>query len=187
MENPTVVPPRPEPDAPGCSLAPLFVVGLVPTAIVGFASYGWRLGGRIGLAVGLIAGAPLAFLFVGLLGAIALGYCALFDRAEFDRIVGKAPSSGDAGPASPANLPSACRPQRPGQFRIRSVLIAIAVLGLWLGVGVALVRASKTERAKETAVLIALLVPPAIVANHHAQRWAEARLGKATGPAAREP
>jgi hypothetical protein len=162
------------PDQGGCSLVTILVPVVILAAAVGLGRIGWNHWGALGAAVGIILAIPLGFLSIVLLGLALMGFAFVFDRAEFDRQVGKTPSEpSEPSPVIPAVSPS----RRRGAFRIRTFMIVVVVLAIWLGIGLAMVRASANDRAKENAILIVILVPLGCVANHYALKWTDRWIG----------
>lgn len=157
-------------------------------ALAGLTWLGWTWLGWAGIVLGVVLALPLVLISIGLLGVVALGFCAVFDRDEFHRIIGESsPSAPPAEePLAPVEAPPVRRVRR-GQFRIRTYVIVTAVLAVWLGVGGAMVRASKTQRQKETAVLVVVLVPLGIVAHTYALKRVEAWSSRSESLSRRDP
>jgi hypothetical protein len=172
------------PDQGGCSLVTILVPVVSLAAAVGLGRIGWNHWGLLGAALGIILAIPLGVLSIVLLGLVVMGFGFVFDRAEFDRQIGKTPPE-PPGP-SPV-IPPVSPSRRRGAFRIRTFMIVIAVLAIWLGIGLAMVRASANDRAKENAILIVILVPLGCVANHYALKWTDRWIGKMKPPDCPKP
>ncbi len=56
---------------------------------------------------------------------------------------------------------------------LRTLLLANLVLAAWLAVGIWMVKSSVSQRHKEQAVLVVILVPLGAVAQHRLQAWAD--------------
>ena len=183
IETDNATPSRPEEsNAVGCTLGNLLLLVLFPSAIIGLAWTGWNHWGGLGLVLGILLAIPLVPISIGIVGAIALGLCAVFNRDEYNQIVGKAPLATVEGPIAVPSLRS-----RQRGTRIRTFLIINAILCVWLGVGIAMVRASKTDRGKESAVMVVVLVPLGCMAHFYATKWVDSRLEKPRAASRREP
>jgi len=116
------------------------------------AGYGWKAGGWPGLVLGGVAGFPIAGVLIGLLALLA----GLIEWA----IV---PPPGDE------------RSFFARKSGMGKLMIVAAVGAVWLGTGLAMVRSSRSQKQRETAVLVAILVPLGIVTHVKIDRWIESR------------